>query len=303
MLVLLLAFVVTVFGDFATDILRVVTEIGFTDFINATVIGIVEGNFNSTAFTSQLNALISALQEKISSVEIPFGGATLSYVIVMLVYVVYRLFVSYTDVTAACQVAEFMDSNASRPFVWYLFKKQGRTWQFSCLQLLIAMPLDILIVSGALGIYLLFLIAFGWWTIIPVVVLMVVLYAVRHTLCAFCLPAVACEDMPAHKAFRQGLSQVILRFWRVFWKTFTVVCVMVVISVLSIMFVDNRIALTVLITVPNFVLFFYLKCINMVEYFEANDRPYFSKRMVIEGTDRYNRRQKRLEKKRKPKEM
>ena len=298
-LVLMLAFLILVFGALATEILQVITQSNLTDFINSTVSSIVDGTFDSSVFTAELNTLIQNLQDSIKSIRYPWGGVTFSYIVVLITFIVYRLFVSYTDVTVACQVEEFMTSNAERPFLWFLLKKQGRTWQFVCMQILFTLPLDIMILAGALGIYLLFLIAFNWWTIIPVAVLMVLLYAVRHTLFAFCLPAVACENIPTRQAFKSGLSQIIFRFWRVFWKTLLIVCVMLVISVVSIMFVDNRWALTALLTAPNFVLFYLLKCVNMVEYFEANKRPYFHKRVVIEGTDRYNRKMARLQSKRK----
>lgn len=294
-LVLMLAFVVTVFGTLAGDILRVVSEMHITDFINSTASAIISGEFNSADFSSELTELINSLRDNINTIRWPWGGVTMSYIVVALTLVVYRLFVSYADVTAGCQIEEFMTSNAQRPFLWFLLKKQGRTWTFSCLQLICALPLDILIVTGSLGLYLLFLVAFGWWTIIPIVCLMVVLYSARHTFFAFCLPAVVCEDMPTRKAFKHGVSLIVNRFWRVFWKTLIVICIMLIISVIGIMYVDNGWAQTAVITVPNFILFFYLKCVNMVEYFEANNRPYFHKLIYIEGTDRYRRRQKRLE--------
>lgn len=291
-LVIMLAFVVTVFGALAEDILRVVTEIGISDFINSTASSIISGEFNSANFSAELTQLINSLTENIKTIRWPWGGVTMSYIVVALTFIVYRLFVSYTDVTAGCQIEEFMTSNAHRPFMWFLLKKQGRTWAFSCMQLLCALPLDILIVTGSLGLYLLFLVAFGWWTIIPMVGLMVVLYAARHTFFAFCLPAVTCEDMPTRLAFKHGASLIVKNYWRVFWKTLIIICLMLVISVVGIMYVNNGWAQTAVVTVPNFVLFFYLKCVNMREYFEVNNRPYFHKLMLIEGTDRYNKKQR-----------
>lgn len=293
-LAIMLAFFVTVFGGVASDILRVITESHVSDFIGDTAQSIINGTFSSVDFTAQLNTLIETLQSNISSIEFPWGGGvTLSYIVVFISLLAYRVFVSYTDVTVACQIEEFMTSNAKRPFLWFLLKKQGRTWKFSLFQLLCCLPLDVLIITGALGLYLLFLIAFGWWTIIPVGLLIVVLYAVRQTLFAFCLPAVACENMPTRKAFVKGLSQIVFRFWRVFWKNLLVICLMVAVSLVGILYVNNSWARTIVITVPNFVLFFYIKCINLVEYFNANDCPYFHKYVLIEGTDRYNRKQKR----------
>lgn len=292
-LAILAAFGVTVFGDLARDVMRVLSESNLREFANSTIASIMSGNFNSADFTTELNAVISNIQANISSIHYPFawGGATLSYIVVVLALLVYRLFVSYTDVTVECQLEEFMTSNASRPFIWFLLKKQGRTWAFSSLQLLCAVPLDLLIITGCLGLYLTFLIAFGWWTIIPVLVIALLMYSVRQTIFAFCLPAVVCEtDMSARQAFKYGASRIVFRFWRVFWKTLIVISLMAVICTLAIMYIYNSIWCTLVITVPNLLLFFCLKCVNIVEYFDSHNRPYFYKRVVIEGTDRYNRR-------------
>ena len=206
----------------------------------------------------------------------------------------YRLLVYITDVTVDCQLDEFMTSNASRPFTWYFFKKQGRTWQFALLQIAFALPLDTLIACGSIGFYLLFLPAFNRWAIIPVAIIVLLLYVARLSLFAFCLPAVACEtNLSTHMAFRRGLSLIVTRFWHVFWKTLIVVCLMAAISLVSILYVSNPIVSAVLSTVPNFVLFFYLKCINIVEYFRADNRPFFYKRVDVEGTERYNRKLRR----------
>ena len=71
-----------------------------------------------------------------------------------------------------------------------------------------------------------------------------------------------------------------------------VVLLIVAIFTVSVVFVTDPILMAVLAVLPNFILFFWLKNINMVEYFEATGRPYFSKLMTIEGTDRYNKKHK-----------
>ena len=298
-LAIVMAFGVTVFGDLARDVMRVLAESQLREFANSTIASIMNGSFNSADFTAQLNAVISNVQASISSIRYPFawGGATLSYIVVFLALLLYRLFVSYTDVTVEYQLEEFMTSNASRPFIWFLLKKQGKTWAFSALQLLCALPLDLLILTGCLGLYLTFLIAFGWWTIIPVLIIALVLYAARQTVFAFCLPAVACEDMSTRQAFKYGASRIVFRFWSVFWKTLVVISLMAVISALAVMYIPNPMWCTVVVTVPNLLLFFYLKCVNIVEYFDAHNRPYFYKLVVIEGTDRYNKRLARKQRK------
>ena len=291
LLALIIALGVLIFGNLADDLLHVWSENNVADFVNNSLNSIVSGEFNSDVFADELGALIANVQQSISDIQLPWGGVALSYVAICAILVVYRLLVSITDVTVDCQLNEFMTSNANRPFTWYFFKKQGRTWQFALLQAAFAIPLDVLIICGSVGFYLMFLLAFNWWTIIPVAVLAVLFYVVRLTLFAFCLPSVACEeDMSTRDAFKHGLSTVVGRFWHVFWKTLIVVALMAAISIISILFVQNTIAKAILSTVPNFVLFFYLKCVNIVEYFRADNRPFFYKRVDVEGTERYNRR-------------
>ena len=290
---LVLALGFTIFGNLIDDLIRVINDNNISDFVSDTISAIVAGEFDSAEFTAQLNEVISNLQDGISSLRHPYGVVELTYILFVVILILYRLLVSLTDVSVECQLDEFMTSNASRPFTWFFFKKQGRTWHFALLQAALTLPLDILIVTGSVGFYLLFLIAFNWWTIIPVCIIALLLYAVRLTFFAFCLPSVACEQLPTREAFRHGLSMIIPRFWRVFWKTLIVVCLMVVVSVLSIMFIDNTWIMSAVVTVPNFILYFYLKCVNIVDYFQADNRPFFYKRVDIEGTDRYNRKHRR----------
>lgn len=294
-LVLALGFVL--FGDTANDILRVFSESKISEFVSYTVSSIFEGNFVSEQFTAELNAVIANLQKSIASINYTFGGPTLSYIMFFVVICLYRVTVAFTDVTVTCQLDEFMTSCTSRPFTWFLLKKQGKTWKFALLQAAFALPLDILVLTGCIGLYLLFLIAFNWWTIIPVGILAMLLYTARVSLFSFCLPSVVCEDVGVCKAFSRGISQAVVRYWRVFWKTLIVIAVMTAVTILSLLYIENTWISTAVLSAVNFALFFLLKCVNIVEYFNANDRPYFHKRVYVEGTDCYNKRQRRLAKK------
>lgn len=294
LLALMVALGYLVFGNLVDEIAVIIRDNNVGDFLSDAVNSIVSGEFDSNAFSSRLAELIADIRESIASLNIPFGGATMSYVLFCVIFVLYRLFVSLTDVAAACQLEEFMTSNAERPFTWFVIKKQGVTWKFALLQTAFALPLDLLIIFGCIGFYLLFLIAFNWWTIIPVAIIGLLFYVARLTLFSFTLPSVVCNEGSVRMAFKQGLARSPLRFWHVFWKTLVVVALIAVIAVLSFMFVDNAIVKTVLTTVPSFALYFYIKCVNMVEYFRFDNRPFFYKRVEIEGTDRYKRKADRV---------
>ena len=290
LLALFIALGSMVFGNLFEDITRLIRENNVKDFLQNTINSIFYGEFNSEQFATELGNLVANMQDSISSLSFPWGAPTLSYILFIFIFVVYRLLVSLTDVACDCQLEEFMTSNAERQFTWFFIKKQGKSWQFVLLQTALVLPLDTLIVTGSVGFYLIFLIAFNWWTIIPVALIALLFYVIRQTLFAFCLPAVVCEDMSTRKSYKLGLSMIMTRFWHVFWKTLIVICLMVGIAVVALMFIDNPIVSTITLTVPNFILFFYLKCVYIVEYFEAHNRPYFYKRVDIEGTDRHNRK-------------
>ncbi len=290
LLALIVALGYLIFGGMVDELIAVFNENHLSDFLADTVNSIVNGTFDNEGFAERLAQVIANVRQSVQSVHMPFGGVTFSYILFCLIILVYRMLVSLTDVTAACQLEEFMTSNAERPFSWFFIKKQARSWQFVLIQTAVALPMDLLIIIGCTGFYLLFLVAFRWWAIIPVSIFALLLYTARLTALAYTLPAMACKDCRTGFAFRQGMARGMLRFWQVYWKTLIVVCVMATISILSLLFVRNAIAKTALSTLPNFVLFFYLKCINMVEYFRFDNQPFFYKRVEIEGTDRYIRR-------------
>ncbi len=296
LLALIVALGYLIFGNLVDDVITVIHDNNVNSFLADTVNSIMNGDFDSEQFAARLSELISQLRKAISTIRLPFGGVTMSYVLFCIIFVVYRLFVSLTDVAAACQLEEFMTSNAERPFVWFVIKKQGVTWKFVLLQTAFALPIDILIAVGCMGFYVLFLLAFNWWTVIPVIAIAVLLYVVRLTFFSFTLPSVVCNEGSVSKAFKYGLARSLLRFWSVFWKTLVVVCLMLASSILCLMFIGNAIVKTAVTSLINFVLFFYIKCVNMVEYFRFDNRPFFYKRVEIEGTERYNRKQARRSK-------
>lgn len=296
-LAMVIALGVLLFGHFIEDAFGILSDAGVKEFASETITSIMNGTFDSKTFTADLSLLIDKLQHSIASIENFFHSVELTYVALVLMLCIYRLLVALPDVAAACQLEEYMTSLSERPFMWFYFKKQGRSWKFVLLQFAWAFPLDVLLATGCIGFYLLFLIAFNWWTIIPVAVLLIVLYSLRLTLFAFCLPSVACEDMSCGKAFKNGISKLIGSFWKVAWKTLIVVTVIVALSLVSLLYVENAILMVIISAVPNFILFFVLKCINMVEYFNATERAYFSKSVLVEGTEKYNKREERRLKK------
>lgn len=284
---IVLALCATAFGGVVGEVVNAINKSGAVDFVKQTIAQIAEGKFQPDTFGEGVQNVVAALQSAIGDIEGLLGSVELTYIMLLVVVCVYRMLIAVTDVTVDCQLEEFMTSNATRPFSWFFFKKQAQTWAFAALQMVFTLPLDLMIVFGCLGFYMVFLITFRWWTIIPIAVIGVLLYTARLTLFAFCLPAVVTENGTVRSSFRKGLSTVFVRFGKVYVKTLLVVVLMLAFFTLSVVFLPDAYGLSLVGVLPGFVLFFVLKNINMCEYFEATNRPYFSKVMDVEGTERY----------------
>ena len=300
-LALFVALATFAFGSLAQDVLNAFQSNGVNDTIAHTMQSLVNGTFNVEHFINEdMSALTMSIKQAFESVPNMWNRVEVSVIICIVVFLIYRFLVSCTDIAVGYQIDEFMSSNTARPFTWFLFKKAGRSIVFVGLQLLLALVFDTLIIAGSISMGILCLIIFGWWAIIPVILIGVVLYAIRHTIMAFCLPSVVCNDsQKVGIAFRDGLSMVIKNFGKVFGRTLLVVAVLVVTSAIAYLFNENRLIALAISAVVNFVLFFIIKCLNFVLYYEANNKPYFFKPILLEGTEQYNRKQNRKNKKQK----
>lgn len=290
---LLIALCSSLFGGIFAQITDAFAQSGLLDFVNDTITQIASGTFDPTAFSNGVQGVVASFQSAIAHIENVWGQVEWTYALLFVVICLYRVFIAITDVTVECQLDEFATSNAQRPFTWFFVKKQGRAWLFALLQMAYTLVLDLTVVFGCLGFYLLFLVAFNWWTVIPVVCIAILLYSARLTLFAFCLPAVATEqDMSVSQAFKTGLSKVFGSFWTIYWKTLVIVTAIVVIFAVGMLYVNIPVVKSIVSVLLNFILFFLLKNIHLTAYYKADNKPYFYKNIAVEGTEKYNRKHK-----------
>lgn len=293
-LALFVALATFAFGPITQDVLNAFQSNGVNDTIAHTVQSLVNGTFNVDHFINEdLSSLTMSIKQAIESVPNMWNRVEVSVIICIVVFLIYRFLVSCTDIAVGYQIDEFMSSNSARPFTWFLFKKAGRSVAFVGLQLLLALVFDTLIIGASVTMGIICMLIFGWWAIIPVALIAVVLYAMRHTVMSFCLPSVVCNDsQKVGVAFRDGLALVIKNLGKVFGRTLLVVAVLVVTSAVAYLFNENRLIALAISAVVNFVLFFIIKCLNFVLYYEVNNQPYFFKPILLEGTEQYNRKNK-----------
>lgn len=285
------------FGGLVEDVIKVLSTVDWNGFLEDTITSIANGSFNAENFAQALNECLQQTQAAIEAMPNIWNRVEVSYAMCIVLFLLYRMLISFSDVAVGFQLQEFMTSNASRPFTWYLVKKLGEALKFILLQMLLTLPLDLVIVFGSIGMGLVFALTLKWWAIIPAALIVLVLYSARHTYFAFWLPSIVTDGEGVRKGLTKGCSVIPCRFLHVFWKTFMLICIMAAIFVLSVMYIENNILKLVVGVLPNLILFFLLKCINLVEYFEATKRPYFYKTVMVEGTERFNKRQERLQRK------
>lgn len=276
------------FGEVAKQLAQIYLQNNVGDFISSTITSLSDGTFDSTSFAAQLTGMLANLRDEISLLENRWNSVELSYILFFVVFVFYRVLLSLTDVTVGCQVSEFMTSNAYRPFTWYFVKKQGEMWIFALLQVAVALPLDLLVIFGCMGFYLTYLVAFASWTIIPAIIIAALLFAARFTFTSLTLPSVVLRDSSTSvaKAFSKGLALSIERFFKVFFKNLLAISIILVLAIVGTTFITNPVWTAVVSVLPSLFIFFILKCVGFVEYFEASNQPYFHKYVDVYGSER-----------------
>lgn len=293
-LAMVVAFCYLIFGGLVDDIVKIFSAGNWGELLSDTFEAIGNGTFDSATFTEHLRQNLEELINSIESIPNIWNRVEVSYISFLLIICIYRILVSFSDVTVGFQLHEFMTANNSRPFFWFFIKKQGESWRFVLLQTLITLPLDFLLFAGSIGMGIMLCVFFGLWALIPTALIAWVLYAVRQTLFAFWLPALVSDcDGKVVCGLKKGLSLIPYRFGKVFWKWLLGSLLIFAITAVAVVYVSNPVLMAVVVSLPSFIVYFVLKCVNFTEYFALDNRPFFYKRLDVEGTERYNKKEER----------
>jgi len=300
-LAMVLALCYLIFGGLVDDIVKIFAAGNWGGLMSDTFEAIADGTFDSAAFTEQLRQSLEELVDSIESIPNIWNRVEVSYVSFVLIICMYRMLVSFSDVTVGFQLHEFMTANNSRPFFWFFIKKQGESWRFVLLQTLITLPLDFLLFAGSIGLGIMLCVFFGIWALIPTALIALVLYAIRQTIFAFWLPALVSDcDGKVVGGLKKGLSVIPYRFGKVFWKWLLGSFVIFATTAVAVTFIGNPVLMAAVVSLPSFMVFYVLKCVNFSEYFAYSNRPFFYKRLDVEGTERYNKKEERKARRRSP---
>ncbi|MCM1043535.1 MAG: hypothetical protein NC350_04945 [Corallococcus sp.] len=283
LIALVIALCLLIVGGLFETVMTAVNEIRFAEAVETVVDGIKSGNFNGDILGQAADILLQDFGKVLEQLPQLFGRMELAYLMLILIYVACRMLVASSDIAVYCSLGEFMTTNYIRPFTWYFVKKLGKSFRFVLLQAVTAILLDFVIIFSTVGFSLL-LLPFGSWTFVPALVLGIALYAMRLTLLSLWAPSIVMENVGVGKGLGNGFASVTKCFWSVYVKTFAVVCVMAIVTVGANWLLPSAITAAVTAAI-DLIAFYLLKCVNMVEYFESKQLPYFYKKLKMFGLE------------------
>ncbi len=242
------------------------------------------GNFEMALFEQAVADLLHSIEAAVSAVPDFYAKFTLSYMSFFMALAIGKYLNGFADLPICYCLNEFMSASVGGQYVWAYFKHFGSSALYYLMYMLLTFPLEMLIFTGAIGAYLLFLSPLGLTGIILTLVLVLLFYAGRITLFSMWLPTFIDEGSGVKKSLKSGLKNAIDVFPSVYWKTLALVA-----GAFALM-------LTALLTLPlgwfagiTVVLFllayFLLKCLSMVEYYSLKGKKYFKTQMHVELKD------------------
>ena len=282
-----LALVLLSFHDVFDAVVAVIGTLDFSAFAGMTFDELVQGTLTNQIVTENVRTLVNQFITAIEAIP-NFGNLVFfSYLIGLLLFMLYRMFVGLCDVSVMCQIVEFMESNAFRPFSWYFFKKIGWSFRFLLCQFVMTIWLDAIIICSSMGLFLFFETVFGGFTALSFIVTAVVLailYVARHTLFSLWLPCMVVDATKPWTAFKKALSLIPYHFGSVFVKyllTMGVSTLLTLATLILASLVGASPLWSALGSLISFAGFYVNKNVGAVEYFESQQKPYFSVRLKI----------------------
>lgn len=280
---IIIAIIVGLFSVFIppviTAVVEIIEQLDITGFVDEFLTIYNDGDFSSSDLAILFADKIDSIQETVESMPALWQRVEASLLIFFVLLCGYRMLVSLPDVPIACCINEFMSTNSRRPVIWYFAKRIGVTLRFCLLQFLVAFPLDLIVVFSTLGFALMLAMFWGVGSVYVSLAVGVVLFSLRYTMLAFWLPSIAVDNMGVRSALKNNFVVLSKCFWPLFIRNAIIIAIMLVGSLFINSCFPFDIAATIINTVVVLLLFYVIKCINISAYYEALERPYFSKKL------------------------
>ncbi len=237
-------------------------------------------DIEKVTYSDLFGAVIKDLREVFNAHKSAIYG-TLAWI--SLVYLLARFFFTLSQVPIAKMIYDKMSSNFNNGFLSTCIQYSKQAFVFALLSSLISVPLDLAVMLGiiALGIKLSTVVNF--FAIAFSVTLLLLYASFRSSLLSQWVPLIIAENLGVVDAFRKSFAPSLSSLKEIFSAT-------LIVFVLIIWSVSGGLSLVTFGIVPIFIIPFamvFLNILNMVKYFNNNNKKYYVDQTRIEDPANY----------------
>ena len=269
---------VFLFGNLTTEILTELENMGISQTISNLMQSMVSGTLTAEMVTQFVSELSNGISGVIDAIPNLFNRIEFAYLIFVLILCLLYILVTLPSMPINYAIGEFMQTNAKRPITWYVFKKFKQNMGYVGYRMIFEGVFNMLILFSFVGFYILSSIVLSHYALYFALFVAIVLLSAKSTLLAFWLPTLTTTNLPTRRSMSQGIATVITRFWHVFYKIIIVYVIAMELVVLLNYFWLHEVTVIVSLALL-FVAGYVVKCICMVEYFDATNRKFFYKKL------------------------
>lgn len=254
---------------------------------------VIYTNPDSSQIPTKANAIIEDILALVNEAGDLFNSIIWTYVAVLLSLVGYRFLLSLVDYPVMAGLTDFMQMSTTKSFVWYFVKKFPRAATFSFCQLITTIWLDIFVVFGSVGFYILVLSPLKAVGVVLAVVMVILAYSSRLAAYSAWLPEYVVSGKTVYKSLQNSFTYSVGRFWKIWYKCVVIMTAMFVLNALVIWGLNAlacpAFVVSLITAFISFYAYYCIKCVGVAEYFIANDKPFFTKKLKIsDDTDSTN---------------
>lgn len=240
--------------------------------------------FDTEEFIGQLSVFVNSVSEALSLVPNFYKQVVFAGIFIILGVFVTKLVSGFCDLALISSLNEFMLTSSNRPYFWWYSHNIVKSLLFQLLYLSLTFFWDFFNIIGVVAMYLFILSSLGGMGVAIAVAIYLLLTSLRLTIFAFWLPSYANENRQLTHALADALKTIVDRFVWIFLQTLVISVVYGTLLVCIILYLNSIWIFVVAIAVGLYA-FYMLKCMNIVEYYEAKGKAYFVKPIKLNYED------------------
>lgn len=166
-------------------------------------------------------------------------------------------------------------------YLWGIYKNFGKFASYQFPYIFVTLVSDLFVFFAIVGAYLSVFVELKLAGLIITAVMALICFSFRMSLFSFWAVERIYSGEGVVISFRNSLKLIIDRFFPVFASTFITLFLCLATLVLLRLFVSNRIVSWALSFASILISFYELRCMNLVQYYEAIEKPYFTKKLDL----------------------